>query len=133
MRLLPHRYPFLLVDRIIEIDGDNFVCVDLRDDLDAVAVGHDRGLVARFEFHITPALQIHAKLFRRFKIGFGRVGKFRWFGLGIRRGLAPAARSCLVPGGLVLTTGLRVIRGESFGLGPGLHDLLDCGKQSFAV
>ena len=23
MRLLPHRYPFLLVDRIIEIDGDN--------------------------------------------------------------------------------------------------------------
>lgn len=23
MRLLPHRYPFLLVDRIIDIDGDN--------------------------------------------------------------------------------------------------------------
>lgn len=23
MKLLPHRYPFLLVDRIIEIDGDN--------------------------------------------------------------------------------------------------------------
>jgi 3-hydroxyacyl-[acyl-carrier-protein] dehydratase len=23
MRLLPHRYPFLLIDRIIEIDGDN--------------------------------------------------------------------------------------------------------------
>jgi 3-hydroxyacyl-[acyl-carrier-protein] dehydratase len=23
MRLLPHRYPFLLVDKIIEIDGDN--------------------------------------------------------------------------------------------------------------
>ena len=23
MRLLPHRYPFLLVDRVIEIDGDN--------------------------------------------------------------------------------------------------------------
>ena len=23
LRLLPHRYPFLLVDRIIEIDGDN--------------------------------------------------------------------------------------------------------------
>ena len=23
MRLLPHRYPFLLVDRIVEIDGDN--------------------------------------------------------------------------------------------------------------
>jgi len=23
MRILPHRYPFLLVDRIIEIDGDN--------------------------------------------------------------------------------------------------------------
>lgn len=23
MRLLPHRYPFLLVDRIIEVDGDN--------------------------------------------------------------------------------------------------------------
>ena len=23
MRLLPHRFPFLLVDRIIEIDGDN--------------------------------------------------------------------------------------------------------------
>ena len=23
MTLLPHRYPFLLVDRIIEIDGDN--------------------------------------------------------------------------------------------------------------
>src|ERR1700712_133858 len=23
MKLLPHRYPFLLVDKIIEIDGDN--------------------------------------------------------------------------------------------------------------
>lgn len=23
MRLLPHRYPFLLIDRVIEIDGDN--------------------------------------------------------------------------------------------------------------
>jgi 3-hydroxyacyl-[acyl-carrier-protein] dehydratase len=23
MRLLPHRYPFLMVDRIVEIDGDN--------------------------------------------------------------------------------------------------------------
>ena len=23
MKLLPHRYPFLMVDRIIEIDGDN--------------------------------------------------------------------------------------------------------------
>ena len=23
MRLLPHRYPFLLVDRIVDIDGDN--------------------------------------------------------------------------------------------------------------
>jgi hypothetical protein len=45
---------------------------DVRDDLDAVAVGHDRGLVTRFEFHIAPALQVHAKLFRRFKIGFGR-------------------------------------------------------------
>jgi hypothetical protein len=45
---------------------------DVRDDLDAVAVGHDRGLVACFELHFAPALQIHAKLFRRFKIGFGR-------------------------------------------------------------
>jgi hypothetical protein len=23
MKLLPHRYPFLLVDRIVDIDGDN--------------------------------------------------------------------------------------------------------------
>lgn len=23
MKLLPHRYPFLMVDKIIEIDGDN--------------------------------------------------------------------------------------------------------------
>ena len=23
MQLLPHRYPFLMIDRIIDIDGDN--------------------------------------------------------------------------------------------------------------
>ena len=45
---------------------------NVRDDLDAMAVGHDRGLVARLEFHVTPALQIDPEFFRRFQIGFGR-------------------------------------------------------------
>ena len=29
LELLPHRYPFLLVDRIIEIDGDE-ICIGIK-------------------------------------------------------------------------------------------------------